>query len=564
MADNKIIVDVEIKDKGTKELKSIKNNFKEYTKEIDKNRDAQAGLDQLTGGAISKFKSLKGQVLANFKAIGLLTKGLGKFKLALLSTGIGALVVAVGVIAANWEKITDFINGTNRELLDLEENTKKLIQTTNDEITLLEKQKQLIELQGGNVDEVNNKLLQKFELQKKSLEILLRELELELEVTKEQEKQLSTWEIMKLQFTSVFKSQEFAAEYAKATSEETEKTKEIQDKIQETKSKILDLDIKTLKITTDKAKKEKEATDELKKQEELKAKAVRDALLKEIDETVKANEKIGALRRQFFLQNLEDIEANQIAKLNLEREAKIKEIEDSKASEIAKRMALAELNKFYDNEEQRVKDENIEKRKEEEKKELERIQALEEKKRQTREKTFDNAVKLAGEETKMGKALLLAKQVLLARQLILDAKEQISTAKKAVANATVNAAQSGTELAKGASKAASAAPPPFNIPFILTFAATAAGIVSAMKSALSATKTAAASAGASGGGGSNIQAPRISTSNPAFNIVGAGGTNQLAEAIAGQQQQPIRAFVVEQDVSSATQLQRQLKNRASL
>jgi hypothetical protein len=44
---------------------------------------------------------------------------------------------------------------------------------------------------------------------------------------------------------------------------------------------------------------------------------------------------------------------------------------------------------------------------------------------------------------------------------------------------------------------------------------------------------------------------------PQFNVVGQGGINQLAQSIGGQFQQPIRAYVVGQDVTSAQQLQRQ-------
>ena len=186
----------------------------------------------------------------------------------------------------------------------------------------------------------------------------------------------------------------------------------------------------------------------------------------------------------------------------------------------------------------------------------------------TREKTFDNAVMLAGEESKVGKALLLVKQVLLAKKLILDAKEQISNAKKAVTNATVNAAESGTEVAKGASKAAAAAPPPFNIPFILSFAATAIGIVSAMKSAVGATKNAAASAGASAGGGMSIENPQITASAPSLppEVTGVGGSgiNQLATAIGEQQQQPVQAFVVSNAVTTSQSLERNIIDGASI
>jgi hypothetical protein len=44
---------------------------------------------------------------------------------------------------------------------------------------------------------------------------------------------------------------------------------------------------------------------------------------------------------------------------------------------------------------------------------------------------------------------------------------------------------------------------------------------------------------------------------PQFNVVGQGGINQLAQSIGGQFNQPIRAYVVGQDVTSAQQLQRQ-------
>ena len=173
---------------------------------------------------------------------------------------------------------------------------------------------------------------------------------------------------------------------------------------------------------------------------------------------------------------------------------------------------------------------------------------------------------LAGEESKVGKALLLAKQVLLAKQLILDAKEQISTAKKAVTNATVNAAESGTEVAKGASKAAAAAPPPFNIPFILSFAATAIGIVSAMKSAVGATKSAASSAGAGGGEQLlSIEAPSVQASAPPeVTGVSGSGINQLASAIGEQQQQPVQAYVVSNAVTTAQGLERNIIDSASL
>jgi hypothetical protein len=62
--------------------------------------------------------------------------------------------------------------------------------------------------------------------------------------------------------------------------------------------------------------------------------------------------------------------------------------------------------------------------------------------------------------------------------------------------------------------------------------------------------TAPSASGAAGGGGGSVPAPQ-------FNIVGQSGTNQLAQSIGGQFDQPIRAYVVGQDVTTSQQLQRQ-------
>ena len=61
---------------------------------------------------------------------------------------------------------------------------------------------------------------------------------------------------------------------------------------------------------------------------------------------------------------------------------------------------------------------------------------------------------------------------------------------------------------------------------------------------------------ASGGGGSMSQAPQ-------FNTVGTSGFNQLSDSIAGQNQRPVQAYVVANDVSSAQSLDRNRVKQAS-
>ena len=64
-------------------------------------------------------------------------------------------------------------------------------------------------------------------------------------------------------------------------------------------------------------------------------------------------------------------------------------------------------------------------------------------------------------------------------------------------------------------------------------------------------------AGATASGGTEVQ-------QPAFNIVGQGGTNQIASALGEQQQTPIQAFVVSQDVTTAQSLENGIIQGATL
>ena len=73
--------------------------------------------------------------------------------------------------------------------------------------------------------------------------------------------------------------------------------------------------------------------------------------------------------------------------------------------------------------------------------------------------------------------------------------------------------------------------------------------------------------GGKGGGGSSISAPRRATSPsapPAFNVVGASETNQLAQSIGQDEKQPVKAYVVSNEVSDAQALDRNIVESASI
>ena len=58
-------------------------------------------------------------------AVGTSTGALKLFRLALIATGIGAIVVAVGLLVANWEKLTAAINPASKALNDYNKESEK-------------------------------------------------------------------------------------------------------------------------------------------------------------------------------------------------------------------------------------------------------------------------------------------------------------------------------------------------------------------------------------------------------------------------------------------------------
>ena len=137
---------------------------------------------------------------------------------------------------------------------------------------------------------------------------------------------------------------------------------------------------------------------------------------------------------------------------------------------------------------------------------------------------------IAGKETKAGKALAISQAL-------------ISTYQGATASY------------------ASLAPIPFVGP-ALGFAAAGAAVAGGLKQIKAIKKTKVPGGG--GGGGATPSAPSAAPAPPSFNIVGASETSQLAGAIGDQTQQPVQAYVVANDVTSAQSLQNNIVEGATI
>ncbi|MBW2962328.1 phage tail tape measure protein [Mesonia aestuariivivens] len=115
-------------------------------------------------------------------------------------------------------------------------------------------------------------------------------------------------------------------------------------------------------------------------------------------------------------------------------------------------------------------------------KEIQKEEEIQQAKRKLWNDSLNAAISFAGEESKVGQILLLAKQVMAAREMVIDFNKFNQKIALQKAEATGNIATGFTETAKVGF--------PQNIPLIIGFTAQVAGIISTIKQAASAGKSA--------------------------------------------------------------------------
>ena len=264
-----------------------------------------------------------------------------------------------------------------------------------------------------------------------------------------------------------------------------------------------------------------------KREEEAELKAIRDAaaLQKQEAEKVEADRQsaIDKINKDLEIQKENEKAQTEIQKIELEKERKIAELERLKATEEEKANIIA----FYDGKITDAKDKNEEKEKQ--LKKIRTKQTLSDAKN-----TFNQIAQLAGEDSKVGKAF-------------------------AIASATI----SGVEGVQNAYSTAQKSPITTVFPAYPIVSAGLAAAV-AVKNIATIKKQDPSGRGASASPQRPSGIPPTPSIPPAFNVVGASGTNQLADAIGGQTQQPVQAYVVSSEVTTAQELDRNIIDDASI
>lgn len=135
---------------------------------------------------------------------------------------------------------------------------------------------------------------------------------------------------------------------------------------------------------------------------------------------------------------------------------------------------------------------------------IDKEKELEELKLQAKYEALDTIIQLAGAETNVGKAALVAKQILTAKELVMEIKKTITLASQDSARATVATAAGAAQTAKIGF--------PQNIPFLIAYAAQAASIIATIIRAVRGAKGAAAEAQSMGTESSpNVPSPNVAS-----------------------------------------------------
>jgi len=107
------------------------------------------------GIGLKDFSEGLGQVTESFKKSGIAAKLFGSTaRTALISTGIGAIVVALGAIVAYWDEITALVSGVSTEQNDLLESQKQSVTASQAQYDAISQSENILRMQGKSEAEI--------------------------------------------------------------------------------------------------------------------------------------------------------------------------------------------------------------------------------------------------------------------------------------------------------------------------------------------------------------------------------------------------------------------------
>ena len=507
--------------KAEKKLNKETGKTASQFEEVTKNGGAIAILDQLTGGLASRVRD-------TFEATKLFNFSLKSMRTALIATGIGAFVVALGLVVAYWDDIVEFITGANAELQKQIDLKNEYISDLDYELTVMKAQQDLAIAQGGYNKELaaQQRARLKDLLEERKLAVELLELQLQNLRHKDYEQYIEVHKAFEKAKLDVIKT-EIALQ--NSWNDVTERAKTNREK-QAADEKLLSDNRK--KANEDALAAEREKADAIEQITVGQVNTEAEKRAEEIRQNEIKYEKLLELARKFYADDSEQIQELEQTQQEIDTEIKLRHAEEDRAT-------------------QKIIDDQILADKEAEEKRLNDI----------KQKSLENDIAI----TEARKVLQL--QLVAASGSAIGALGSLfkegTAASKAAALAEIIIG-TGVGYVQGldiAQKSAKGTGPAAAFAFPIFYAQQIAAVAGAAKQASNILKTVKGG----GGGSAPVSAP-ISTpvQVPAFNIVGQGEGSQIASALGEQQQTPIQAFVVSQDVTTAQSLENGIIQGATL
>ena len=513
----KVVMDVEVKtDSAINNVDDLKDSIEDVGKETknvaEESSEMGNQLDAAAGGAITKFKGLIGTV-------GGVVKSFKTLRGAIIATGIGALILAIGAVGAaftnseegqnKFSKIMMQIGVVTGNVIDILANLGKgimsLAKIFSDPAAALQGFKD------GIGDAVNG--IKNFNEETKKEIKLAGELSDQYAEADRAERAL---------LVARAKANRDRAELLeKAVNKDKFSTKERIGFLEEAgalEEKITNQEIEAARLRFEAKQQENTLSgstkEDLLEEEQLRARLI-DLETAKLTKAKEVTSQVIALRAEeaAALKVIRDQEAAEIKEAQDLKDAQDKERDDRIAKEKADAAAKAKTA-----------------REQAEKEEADAKAAALDLAAAQRDNTLNAIISLAGEGSKVGKAAALAQ-------------------------ATI----SGIQGVQAAFTTAQASPITVAFPAYPFIQAGIAGAF-ALKTIKSIASSKKPSASSSGGGGAAASEPQA----PSFNVVGASDTNQLAQAIGEDNKKPVKAFVVSGDVSTAQSLDRNIVEGASI
>ena len=227
--------------KAVEGIEKVNNKLKETQKAAKKTGEEITEGMVIGNAAVKQIDKVTGGLASALVKVGKAATKSGKaMRIALLSTGIGAVVIAVGLLVQYWDEIGEALGFINKDLEKQVALNERNLELADDELTTFNLRIKLGKKQGKNVDELIEKRKILIGQQKQILLDSIAGLRLQAQELENDAKKLTIWERISQAFV---KTKDQAS---KITEEEKEAIRLKEKEITDLENRLLNIEITEL------------------------------------------------------------------------------------------------------------------------------------------------------------------------------------------------------------------------------------------------------------------------------------------------------------------------------